>query len=90
MQGSGRYLESGNLEAYLRDVVAGRHYSRNGFESKGGHSNKRWGRRFARVKALAMAASAVRICSRKKRKVNWPSKLEKILLGYYITLGPKN
>ena len=33
-----------------------------------------------------MAASAVKICSRKKGKVNGPSKLEKILLGYYIRL----
>ena len=34
-----------------------------------------------------MAASAVRICSRKKGKANGPSKLEKILLGYHIKLG---
>ena len=47
-----------------------------------------WGRRFARVEALAMTASAVRICSRKKGKANGPSELEKILLGYYIRLGP--
>ena len=35
-----------------------------------------------------MAALAVKICSRKKGKANGPSKLEKILLGYYIRLGP--
>ena len=40
MQGSGRYLESGNLEAYLRDVVAGRHCSRNRFESEEDRLNK--------------------------------------------------
>ena len=33
-------------------------------------------------------ASAVKICSRKKGKANRPSKLEKVLLGYYIRLGP--
>ena len=37
-----------------------------------------------------MVASVVRICSRKKGKENGPSKLEKILLGYYIRLGPRN
>ena len=37
-----------------------------------------------------MAASAVRICSRKKGKANRPSKLEKILLGYYIKLEPRS
>ena len=35
-----------------------------------------------------MAVSAVRICLRKKGKANGPSELEKILLGYYIKLGP--
>ena len=35
-----------------------------------------------------MAASVVKICSRKKGKANGLSKLEKILLGYYIKLGP--
>ena len=34
-----------------------------------------------------MAASAIEICSRKKGKANGSSKLEKILLGYYIRLG---
>ena len=34
------------------------------------------------------AVSAVRICSRKKGKANRPSKLKKILLGYYIRLEP--
>ena len=47
-----------------------------------------WGRRFARVEALAMAVSAVRICSRKKGKANGPRELEKMLLWYYIKLGP--
>ena len=37
-----------------------------------------------------MASSAVKICSRKKGKTNGPSELEKILLGYYIRLGPRN
>ena len=35
-----------------------------------------------------MAASAVKICSRKKGKAKGPSELEKLLLGYYIRLGP--
>ena len=35
-----------------------------------------------------MTASTVKICSRKKGKANRPSKLENILLGYYIRLGP--
>ena len=34
-----------------------------------------------------MTASAIKICSRKKGKANRPSKLEEILLGYYINLG---
>ena len=37
-----------------------------------------------------MAASTIKICSRKKWKANGPSELEKILLGYYIRLGPRN
>jgi len=37
-----------------------------------------------------MAALAVKICSRKKGKANRPSKLENILLGYYIRLGPRS
>ena len=40
MQGSGWYLEDKNLKAYLRDMVAGRHYSRNGFESEEDRSNE--------------------------------------------------
>ena len=36
-----------------------------------------------------MAASAVKLCSRKKGKANGPSKLGKILLGYYIRVGPE-
>jgi hypothetical protein len=35
-----------------------------------------------------MAASTVKICSRKKGKAKRPSKLEEILLGYYIRLRP--
>ena len=35
-----------------------------------------------------MAASAVKICSRKKGKANGPSEMEEILLGCYIRLGP--
>ena len=37
-----------------------------------------------------MAASAVKICSRKKGKENGPSELEMILLGYYIKFGLRN
>ena len=37
-----------------------------------------------------MAASAVKICSRKKGKANGSSELEMILLGYYIKLGPRS
>ena len=37
-----------------------------------------------------MVVSAVKICSRKKGKVNGPSELEMILLGYYIKLGPRS
>ena len=35
-----------------------------------------------------MAALVVKICLRKKGKTNEPSKLAKVLLGYYIRLGP--
>ena len=37
-----------------------------------------------------MAALVVEACSRKKGKVNRPSELEMILLGYYIKFGPRN
>ena len=37
---------------------------------------------------MAIASSAVEICSRKKGKANGPSELERILLGHYIRLGP--
>ena len=37
-----------------------------------------------------MAALVVEACSRKKRKANGPSKLEMILLGYYIKFEPRN
>ena len=37
-----------------------------------------------------MAAAAVKIYSRKKGKANGPSELEKILVGYYIRLRPRN
>ena len=43
-----------------------------------------YGRGFAGVKAFAVAALAVEVCSRKKEKVSRPSELEMILLGYYI------
>ena len=36
-----------------------------------------------------MAASAVKICSRKKGKANGPSKLDMILLEYYIKTQTK-
>ena len=39
---------------------------------------------------MAMAALAVKICLRRKGKTNRPSKLERILLGYYIRLGPRS
>ena len=35
-----------------------------------------------------MVASTIKICSKKKGKARGPSELEKILLGYYIRLGP--
>ena len=35
-----------------------------------------------------MAVAAVKICLKKKGKARQPSELEKILLGYYIRLGP--
>ena len=37
---------------------------------------------------MAMMASTVKVVSRKKEKANRPSKLEKILLGYFIKLRP--
>ena len=37
-----------------------------------------------------MAASPVKIFKRKKGKANGPSELDKILLGYYIRLEPRN
>ena len=37
-----------------------------------------------------MVTSAVKIYSRKKGKENWPSELEKILLGYYVRLVPES
>ena len=37
-----------------------------------------------------MAASAVKIWSRKKGKANRPSESENILLGHYIRLGPRS
>ena len=42
------------------------------------------------VKALAMAALIVEVCSKKKGKVGRPSKLEMILLEYYIEFGPRD
>ena len=39
---------------------------------------------------MAMMASTVRVGLRKKEKANRPSGLQKILLGYYIKLGPKS
>ena len=47
-------------------------------------------RRSARVKALVVAVLTVKACSREKGKVSWPSKLEMILLGYYIEFGSRN
>ena len=44
-------------------------------------------KRSARVKALVVAVLTVEACSREKRKVSRPSKLEMILLGYYIKFG---
>ena len=37
-----------------------------------------------------MTALVVEACSRKKGKVNGPSELEMILLGYYIKFEPRN
>ena len=47
-------------------------------------------RRQTRVKALVVAVLIVEACSREKEKVSRPSKLEMILLGYYIEFGPRN
>ena len=89
IQDCDRYLENGNLEAYLRDVVAGFHYSRDRCESEEDRLNKSlMGRKICDVQALAMAVSSVEICSRKKGKANRPSESKKILLGHYIRLGP--
>ena len=48
------------------------------------------GGRFSRVEALAIAMSAIEICSRKKGKANRLSELEEVLLGYYIKLKPRS
>ena len=37
-----------------------------------------------------VAVLTVEACSREKEKVSRPSKLEMILLGYYIEFGPRN
>ena len=37
-----------------------------------------------------MAASAVKICSRKKGKANGMSEFEMVLLGYYVRLGQRS
>ena len=42
------------------------------------------------VKALAVVALAIEVCSRKKGKVSRPSELKMILLGYYIDFGPRS
>ena len=42
------------------------------------------------VKALAVAALTVEVCSRKKGKVSRPSELDMILFGYYIEFGLKD
>ena len=42
------------------------------------------------VKALVVAVLTVEACSREKGKVSRPSKLEMILLGYYIEFGLRN
>ena len=69
IQDSNQHFENGNLKAYLGDVVDGRHQNQSRFESEEGHLNKGLtGKRFARVEALAMAASAVEICLRKMGK----------------------
>ena len=47
-------------------------------------------RRSARVKALVVAILTVEACSREKGKVSRPSKVEMILLGYYIEFGLRN
>ena len=47
-------------------------------------------KRSARVKALVVAVLTIEDCSREKGKVSRPSKLEMILLGYYIECGPRN
>ena len=39
---------------------------------------------------MAVTASPVEICSRKKEKANRPSESKKILLGHYTRLGPRS
>ena len=83
------------METYLRDVVIGRHFSwnrsgsekglqRNDLTSSSGGLEK-----IARVGALVVAALVVEACSKKEGKVNRPSELKMILLGYYIKFRPR-
>ena len=37
-----------------------------------------------------VAALVIEACSKKKGKINWPSRLKVILLGCYIKFGPKS
>ena len=83
-------MENGNLEAYLRDMVAGRHCSQNRSESGEGCLNNSLSRGFARVKALAMATLTVVARSKKKEKVDGSNESQMILLGYYMKFGPRN
>jgi len=89
-------LRGGNLETYLRDVVAGRHFSWNRSESEKGlqrndlTSSSSRVEKTARVGALVVAALVVEACSKKKGKVNLPRGLKVIVLGCYIKFGPKS
>ena len=77
------------MEAYLKNVVVGHHYSRNKFGSDEDSLND--GSIKQRILlgfgALAMMASAVEVGSRKE-KAKGLSKSEKMLLGCYVRLRP--
>ena len=77
------------MEAYLKNMVIGCHYSWNKFGSDEDSLNDGLieQRILLGFGALAMTASAVEVGSRKKEKAKGPSKSEKIVVGCYIRLG---
>ena len=81
------------METYLRDVVAGHHFSWNRSESRkrlqrNDLTNSSSRGKTTRVGALVVAALVVEVRS-KKAKANGPSESKMILLGYYIKFGPR-